>query len=437
MSKGEFSLAAIPAETLQSFNKWYHDQQRLTPHPPLRALNNKRKISEIADKKISSNNFATSTPVSDGRMDSCFSLGKMATRTTFDHEQETPRLQRWFADNQHPMREQMIDYLKELNQLDCRKLGKPLDLSNISYWFKNARASLRRVSKGVDASENIESCDDSDVKPSDFTTQLSPMSPVSTVDVPELPNRNAVYVVNPLLSENDGRETEVVRIGEDQMADPDHMVSTAESYSAKNSDVTNHDIKQESPQCLPKSVRSPDATHQNGFSPTEVATGDEQATDLSLRNRKNSTESVATQDSLSSTEGARLGRLVIKEEGMSTSSAATPSPPGDTPPHYDHKPMMQQHLHSQQAQLQQHAMQMAAMSQALNMHYVHPAAALYHRLDAGAGAISNFPPSSDAKLNLSTNSNSSDHDRKKRSRVFIDPLSEIPKLEVGVFLNVI
>ena len=432
MSKGEFCLATIPAETLQSFNKWYHDQQRLTPHPPLRALNNKRKICDIGETKPS-NNFATSTPVSDGRMDGgCFSLGKMATRTTFDHEQETPRLQRWFTENQHPMREQMVEYLKELNQLDCRKVGKPLDLANISYWFKNARASLRRVAKGVESSENVESCDDSDAKVNDFT-QLSPMSPVTTVDVPELPNRNAVYVVNPLLSENDGRETAVVRIGEDQMADPDHMVSTAESYSAKNVDVADHDIKQESSQCLPKSVRSLDTTHQHRFSPTEVATGDEQATDLSLRNRKNSTESIATQDSLSSTEGARLGRLVIKEEGMSTGSAATPSPPGDTQPHYDHKPMM--HLHSQQhqqQQLQQHAMQMAAMSQALNMHYVHPAAALYHRLDAGAG-VSTFP--SDAKLNLSTNSSncslgSSDPDRKKRSRVFIDPLSEIPKLEV-------
>ena len=210
-------------------------------------------------------------------------------------------------------------------------------------------------------------------------------------------------------------------------------------------ETADHNIKQESQGCVPKSVRSPDATHQNGFSPTEVATGDEQATDLSLRNRKNSTESVATQDSLSSTEGARLGRLVIKEEGMSTGSAATPSPPGDTPPHYDHKPMMQQHLHSQQAQLQQHAMQMAAMSQALNMHYVHPAAALYHRLDAGGpvGVSSFASDSSKLNLNLSTNSSncslggSSDQDRKKRSRVFIDPLSEIPKLEVGVFLNVI
>ena len=441
MSKGEFSMASIPAETRQAFNKWYMEQQHVGSHPPLRMLNNKRKITDIIDKKT--NNFATSTPVSGGHMSRTdaanFSLGKMQTRTSFDHEHEIPRLQRWFTENQHPMREQMMEYLNELNQLDCRKGGKPLDLANISYWFKNARASLRRVNKSVDASssENVESCDDSDMKINDVVqSQLSPMSPVSTVDVPELPNRNAVYVVNPLLSQTDSRDTEVVRIGEEQMADPDHTDPVPENYPSKSSDSTDpaKTIKTESQQCQQGSVLSPDlsVTHQNGFSPRPLrgSGSEEQATDLSLRNRKNSTESIATQDSLSSTEGPRLGRLVIKEEGhcISTSSAATPSPPCDMQSQYEHKPMM--HMHSQQ--LQQHAMQMAAMSQALNMHYVHPAAALYHRLDAGSGSVTNF--SSDTKLNLSTNSSNcslgSEPDRKKRSRVFIDPLTEIPKLEV-------
>ena len=469
MSKGEFSMATIPAETRQAFNKWYLEQQRLGPHPPLRAINNKRKISDVADKKP--NNFATSTPVTGSTMSRTdaanFSLGKLQTRASFDHEHEIPRLQQWFAENQHPKREQMIEYLNELNLLDCRKGGKPLDLANISYWFKNARASLRRVNKSADMSENVESCDDGDMRMNDIVqSQLSPMSPASMVDVPELPNRNAVYVVNPLLSQSDGRDTEVVRIGEEQMADPDHMDPTPENYSSKCSDGADPENTIQSDQ-QPSGGLSPDLTRHNGISPRPTC--DDQATDLSLKHRKNSTESITTQDSQSSTEGARVGRLVIKEEGhsRSTSSAATPSPSGDIQSQYDHKPML--HMHSQQ-HLQQHAMQMAAMSQALNLHYVHPAAALYHRLDGSTGGggsgVTNFPsdaklnlgksssnwnfPSdsklslstasnnwsfaSDSKMNLSTTSSNcsfgSEPDRKKRSRVFIDPLTEIPKLEV-------
>ncbi|KAK8746160.1 hypothetical protein OTU49_017274, partial [Cherax quadricarinatus] len=69
---------------------------------------------------------------------------KTRMRTSFDPELELPRLQRWFAENQHPTRLQIQQYVAELNALESRRGRKPLDVSNVVYWFKNARAAYKR-----------------------------------------------------------------------------------------------------------------------------------------------------------------------------------------------------------------------------------------------------------------------------------------------------
>lgn len=71
---------------------------------------------------------------------------KTRMRTSFDSELELPRLQRWFAENQHPSREQIQHYVAELNSLESRRGRKPLDANNVVYWFKNARAAQKRAS---------------------------------------------------------------------------------------------------------------------------------------------------------------------------------------------------------------------------------------------------------------------------------------------------
>lgn len=71
---------------------------------------------------------------------------KTRMRTSFDSELELPRLQRWFAENQHPSREQIQHYVTELNSLESRRGRKPLDANNVVYWFKNARAAQKRAS---------------------------------------------------------------------------------------------------------------------------------------------------------------------------------------------------------------------------------------------------------------------------------------------------
>lgn len=74
-----------------------------------------------------------------------FPTQKTRMRTSFDPELELPKLQRWFADNQHPSRQQIQQYVKELNSLQSRRGRKPLDVNNVVYWFKNARAAQKRA----------------------------------------------------------------------------------------------------------------------------------------------------------------------------------------------------------------------------------------------------------------------------------------------------
>lgn len=40
---------------------------------------------------------------------------------------------------------QIHHYVSELNNLESRKGRKPLDVNNVVYWFKNARAAQKRA----------------------------------------------------------------------------------------------------------------------------------------------------------------------------------------------------------------------------------------------------------------------------------------------------
>lgn len=78
-------------------------------------------------------------------MQSQYSNQKTRMRTSFDPEMELPKLQRWFQENPHPSRQQIQSYVLQLNSLDSRRGRKPLDVNNVVYWFKNARAAQKRA----------------------------------------------------------------------------------------------------------------------------------------------------------------------------------------------------------------------------------------------------------------------------------------------------
>lgn len=66
-------------------------------------------------------------------------------RTSFDPELELPKLHRWFAENPHPSRLTLQMYVRELNGLASRQSRKLLEVHNLCYWFKNARAAYKRA----------------------------------------------------------------------------------------------------------------------------------------------------------------------------------------------------------------------------------------------------------------------------------------------------
>uniref|UniRef100_A0A182JG81 Uncharacterized protein n=1 Tax=Anopheles atroparvus TaxID=41427 RepID=A0A182JG81_ANOAO len=70
---------------------------------------------------------------------------KTRMRTSFDPEMELPKLQRWFQENPHPSRQQIQAFVVQLNSLESRRGRKPLDVNNVVYWFKNARAAQKRA----------------------------------------------------------------------------------------------------------------------------------------------------------------------------------------------------------------------------------------------------------------------------------------------------
>ncbi|GFO44585.1 DNA-binding protein satb2 [Plakobranchus ocellatus] len=145
--------------------------------------------------------------------------GKTRIRTSFDPEHEIPRLHKWFSQNQHPTREQMLRYMHELNGLESRRGRRPLDLTNIIYWFKNARAAQRRACKALDDSlddgagmmEEGRSMDESsgghpqrqesvtdEGNSDDASTTPCGVESGSATEAnvpPYLPNKNAVYMI--------------------------------------------------------------------------------------------------------------------------------------------------------------------------------------------------------------------------------------------------
>ncbi|CAB4068105.1 unnamed protein product [Lepeophtheirus salmonis] len=61
------------------------------------------------------------------------------------HKQRYHVFKKWFAANNHPTRQQVEEFVKELNSLECRKGRKALDVNNVIYWFKNTRAAVKRA----------------------------------------------------------------------------------------------------------------------------------------------------------------------------------------------------------------------------------------------------------------------------------------------------
>lgn len=128
-------------------------------HPTLAAAAAAASVRPVVNGNIGSNNNCTNTEKSYGHKQnsnnnsnqnssghhSSITGSRTRIRTSFDPELELPKLHKWFSENRHPSRTQVQEYVKELNALESRKGRKPLDVNNVVYWFKNARAAHKRA----------------------------------------------------------------------------------------------------------------------------------------------------------------------------------------------------------------------------------------------------------------------------------------------------
>ena len=160
----------------------------------------------------------------------------------------------------------MIFYLNELNSLESRRGRKPLDLTNIIYWFKNARAAQRRAHRSPEPDNTADGEPDESIEerlspePVKMETPR-PTTPTgsSSEEVPVLPNRNAVYVVNEPLHMYKKEESEgdinVLHIEPEEPADqkspqastPNHVDHPKNSPHQSNDSGNGSDADQSAP----------------------------------------------------------------------------------------------------------------------------------------------------------------------------------------------
>ncbi|CAF3563539.1 unnamed protein product [Rotaria sp. Silwood1] len=116
-------------------------------------LSKKPCSSSLKSNMHYSNTFASLLSLTQQQYDSTSTNRRQRERTTFDPHEETPRLLQIFTDTKHPTRYQIASICETLNALPCRKGKKALEPYNIQYWFKNARAALKRKKRRFIPSE--------------------------------------------------------------------------------------------------------------------------------------------------------------------------------------------------------------------------------------------------------------------------------------------
>jgi len=382
------SSASLSVNMKQTFDRWYTDQMTSSRD----AMTSCHDADDADDDSQVDTHHESSLSSPAGRH---VRPGTSHARTWFDPVSEIPQLQRWLRHNSHPTRCDMARYARELNAGAHRQaLQRPLDVNNVAYWFKNARARTNNR-----LSLNTSKSDDTD-RPAD----------TAPVSVPELPNSNAVYVVSPLLA----------RDVTDDVTERRHVTSRKRRRRSVESDE-NHNER-----CT--SSRSSLSSLTSGVLAGGVDDIDE-ATDLSVRPTRTRTRTRSS-SSLSAQSDERLNTDTDRVDKDGVELVAGPVHPAlastNTSP-------LSLSLHVQQALQQQ--MQLAMR---YTQHPLYPAAVAStpaQRWLPWLGMNTKPEHEDDSSTACSTTSagvgvtETPGEVRRKRSRVFIDPLSEIPRLE--------
>ncbi|XP_064548296.1 uncharacterized protein dve isoform X3 [Drosophila montana] len=407
---------------------------------------------------------------------------KTRMRTSFDPEMELPKLQKWFAENPHPSRQQIQTYVVQLNALESRRGRKPLDVNNVVYWFKNARAAQKRaemrggslgnamsalghaamngyLSQHAPLGQNSSSSAGSQplsmgnlsmshdylkspmsLKSEDIDTmsqhsdELGEEEQPSRPSTPQLPlslTTHERHRGSPMLEDEE----------EEQERQQQQQQQPLRSKSAGSDVVNGVDEHEEKPAVLKMgedATRDHDNSNSNNANveATGNVLGDEAGANNNNNNNNNSEQELGSPPKRSTPkeEDDDLDMDEDDEDNEQDTSHLdefrSPSPDlsGSVTPHKDQLPfpMVPNSMFSQSFMYMSHYIPAFGQAAAAHPHAHHAAAA------AAAAGLQPNALMGGAGLNLSSISN---EERRKRNRTFIDPVTEVPKLEQWFAMN--
>ncbi|KAH8321611.1 hypothetical protein KR074_010116 [Drosophila pseudoananassae] len=410
---------------------------------------------------------------------------KTRMRTSFDPEMELPKLQKWFAENPHPSRQQIQTYVVQLNALESRRGRKPLDVNNVVYWFKNARAAQKRaemrggslgsamsalghaamngyLSQHAPLGQNSSSSAGSqpmsmgnlsmshDYLKSPLSLKSEDIDTMSqhSDDMEEEQSRpNTPQLPLSLTTHERHRSSPLMDDDEEEAAEQPQLQQQGEPKSDGMNGSLNEEERQEKPrdelQDNDKEGSGAEDRHQDSDAQIDAASNLSGSHNNNSHHNNNSSshnQSHNDQD-VSSTpkrttpkeEDDDLDMDEDEEDNENDAShldefrSPSPDMPGGVAPHKDQLPfpMVPNSMFSQSFMYMSHYI--PAFGQAAAGHPHHHAAAA-----AAAAGIQPNALMGGGGLNLSSISN---EERRKRNRTFIDPVTEVPKLEQWFAMN--
>ncbi|KAJ9595286.1 hypothetical protein L9F63_027329, partial [Diploptera punctata] len=332
-------------------------------------------------------------------------LQKTRMRTSFD-----PELQQWLGKGEKKTDNRIQQYVKELNGLESRRGRKPLDINNVVYWFKNARAAqkraeLRSVGPGIGCHLTLNGYNSSSHSPPHSGSMMlgqdslvgdsrllhpgikSPSTPLHS------PSRGHLFLDHQSDNSNDAGGTS------EQEDEDDHAEQRAPGSPTAPLSLTTNDKEH--------FADSPKSTNLPEMQSIKQEPPDETGSPVSSTNNNNNNNTTNNKDC--TMHPARIGELNRQQERLRTFRSPSPSdmivargPAGF--------PLVPNSMFSHSIMYMSHYIPGLAHQQ-----QVHPS----------LGHVP--PPSSSGGLNLSALASADE--RRKRNRTFIDPVTEVPRLE--------
>lgn len=333
---------------------------------------------------------------------------KTRMRTSFDPEMELPKLQRWFQENPHPSRQQIQSYVVQLNSLESRRGRKPLDVNNVVYWFKNARAAQKRAETRGHNLTNGYNNQSGLIMPHAEYMKSSPSAPSDDID-------------------------NISQHSDDDMDDMDRPMSPQLPLSLtvheRNRPLTppsidETKIKQEDENSCPSPAGNNNDKSKSNNNTSNGSNNTEQNENSNFSNRNNNNNN---DDSVKSNNSA--------DHNSNSPQPRSPSPSEDL----DIEDQDASQLEEYQSPSPDSRRELPFSMVGPNSMFSHSIMYMSHYIPAMQGGShpvhgQNHAGLNAAGLNLSSSFNSSD-ERRKRNRTFIDPVTEVPKLEQWFSMN--